>query len=92
MFPGETILSDPDPKAHLDPHISELRVLRSGAGYYIGTLWTYCDCERCQNESMPAGMQEPHTRETDYFGDDLTAANLALATFRDTGVMPRRRR
>jgi hypothetical protein len=49
MFPGETVLSGA-------PHPgTELQVLSSGAGYYIGYL--------CKD-----GM--PYSRESDYFPDE----------------------
>ena len=47
MFPGETVLSGCKLAT-----VEDFEVLRSGAGYYIGTLRNGCPC----------------TRETVYFG------------------------
>jgi hypothetical protein len=52
MFPGETILTGADPVCPDCGVGLTLQVLRSGAGYYVGT-----DC--CGG---------PITRETGYFG------------------------
>lgn len=91
MFPGETILSGA--KSHeQDPHISEFKVLRSAAGYYIGTIWTACgECAECKkDEWMTKGWSEPNSRETEYF-DTEEEATKALGEYRDSGFMPEAR-
>lgn len=42
---------------------SEMKVLRSGAGYYIGTIYTY----------PIDGLQEPGSRDSDYFATEEQA-------------------
>lgn len=88
MFPGETVMSG----AVKDEHVSEFQVLQSGGGWYIGTIYTYCEfpsCSRCKGE-LPAGVQEPYSRETDYFDTELEA-EAALALFQVEGELPRMR-
>jgi hypothetical protein len=88
MFSGETILSG----APKNDHVSELQVLQSGAGWYIGTLFTHCevqDCTACGNPLL-AGMQVPYTRETDYFNSEEGAEN-ALKKFQNSGILERQR-
>jgi hypothetical protein len=53
----------------------ETEVLRSNAGYYIGS-----QCDRCG----------PHTRESDYF-PSRPAAEAELAFWNSTGVKPNAR-
>ena len=88
MFPGETILSG----AVKDEHVSDFTVLRSGAGWYIGTLFIYCgrsECTRCDGV-FPEGYQEPNTRETDYFASE-EEAKRALSDYHDSEIMPKQR-
>lgn len=65
-----------DPKAF--PHqlgdvwVSDLQVLRSGAGFYLGRM---CWSEDC------GGLIEPYTRETGYMSEAETVASLASGEF-----------
>jgi hypothetical protein len=78
MMPGETVLSGA--KSHKeDPHISEFIVLRSAAGWYIGTIQT-----------SDEGWLEPNTRETDYF-DSQEEAQRALEKYKNTGILSKQR-
>lgn len=44
---------------------SELQVMQSGAGWYIGTIYTGAD-----------GFQEPGSRDSDYFATEAEAAEF----------------
>ena len=83
MFPGETILSGA-PSHEDNPCISEFQVMRTGAGWYIGTIYTHDGTE------MEEGVTEANSRETDYF-DSEVEAKVSLETYTDTGVLPRMR-
>lgn len=90
MLKGETIL-DGAPGNDQDPRVSGLKVLRSGAGWYIGTVYIH-DGTCCPDQGFPCnGMVEPYSRETGYFPaeDD---AEQALQAFIDLGTMPADRR
>ena len=76
MIPGETLLSG----AAVELGVSELKVMRSAAGWYVGT--TYTDPED--------GFTEPNSRETDYFSS-RAEAEKALESFAKTGVMEKER-
>jgi nucleoside-diphosphate-sugar epimerase len=65
MLPGETILSG----ASKEEGVSEFTVLRSAAGFYIGT-------------TTEDGF--PYTRETGYF-ESKTDAELVLEEYKNTG-------
>lgn len=78
MMPGETILSGATSQRE-DPRISNFMVLKSGGGYYVGTLY-----------NNDEGWQEPNSRETDYF-DTKEEAERALSLFNETGVLPKQR-
>ena len=70
-------MSGRDPKAfphrHQDVWVSDLRVLRSGAGFYLGRLsWT----EEC------GGLVEPYTRETGYMTEAAAEQALVSGQFR----------
>ena len=43
---------------------SELKVLQSAAGYYVGTVYTHID-----------SFEEPGSRDSDYFGTEDAAKN-----------------
>lgn len=58
MLPGETIRSGADPTG-----ASELKVMESANGFYIGT--TIYD-EEC-------GCEFPNTRESDYYATEIEA-------------------
>lgn len=45
------------------PYYSELRVMRSAAGWYVGTLY-----------QEPGGWQEPGSRDSGYFATEEEAA------------------
>jgi hypothetical protein len=76
-FPGETILSGA-PGHDMNPDVSEFQVLRSAAGWYVGTVI---------NED---GATFPNSRETGYFSSEATAER-ALLSFQLTGILPGRR-
>lgn len=101
MIPGETILSGGGRLADgsKDPHYSDFQIMRTPAGWYVGTVWTACKkkeeaCEQCLEDYdfYPAEVwnkhliQEPGTRETDYF-DTEAEALAALEGFKKSGVM-----
>jgi len=89
-MPGETVLSG----AVNDKHVSEFQVMQSPAGWYVGTLYTYCgdkNCTRCNDDTpaeapMPKGLQEPNSRETDYFRNEQEAED-SLEGFNADGEM-----
>lgn len=58
MIPGETILSGANPNCYDCGKPVKWDVMRSPAGYYIGT---YCNNRACEARG------EPHSRESDYF-------------------------
>lgn len=45
------------------PHFSDLQVLKSGGGWYIGTIYT-----------APEGFIEPGSRDSEYFPSEAAAA------------------
>lgn len=96
MMPGETVLSGGEGHDQ-NPHVSEFRVMRSPAGWYIGTVYIHCDwektgCKECEKEPwMAVGWTEPNSRETDYFEIE-SAAMVALEIYKATGDMPKDRR
>ena len=63
MFPGETILTG----APNGDDVSDIKVMKSGGGWYLGTTITDPDF----------GYEEPYTRESEYFGTEQKA-NIAL--------------
>ncbi len=75
MFQGETVLSGAQTSCFECGTELEMKVCRSGAGYYVG-YW--CDTDG------------PHTRETGYFKTELEA-EAALAMYQATGELPRMR-
>ena len=50
----------PDPERY-----SDLQVLRSGAGYYVGTVYNH-----------PEGYQEPGSRDSEYFPSHDAASKV----------------
>jgi hypothetical protein len=106
MFPGETILEGEDfgegkeKVAKRDAHLSDLQVMHSAAGFYIGTIWTACGAETCSwgcaedygwlPVEERVKVQEPGSRESGYF-PDKASAEQALETFKETGAMARLR-
>ncbi len=54
-----------------DGAYSDVKVMRSAAGYYIGTSFTHNETSDC------AGLTEPGSRESEYFGT-REAAQSAL--------------
>ena len=87
MFEGETILSG----APVDEHVSEFKVMRSGAGYYIGTMYRYCGkCDDCIKEWGEDVISVPNTRETGYFATHEEAYE-ALQHMSGTGHLPGKR-
>lgn len=102
MFPGETVLSGGGKLSdgQMDTHYSDFQVMKSGAGWYIGTVWTACATETCSSDCareynyLPVEQrvrcQEPGTRETDYFETEAEAI-AALVAFKETGDMPQMR-
>lgn len=60
MLPGETVLSGAKSHAE-DPNVSPLKVMRSAAGWYVGTTYN------------GEWGEEPNSRETEYFKDESTA-------------------
>lgn len=52
----------------MEGHFTEPRVLRSAAGFYIGTMW------------LEDGFEEPGDRLSDYFADE-GAAMKALPSY-----------
>ncbi len=98
MIPGETILSQKLLGMETDPHVSEFKVMHSGGGWYIGTVFLACgekDCKSCEEysfgETLTAGKElSPNSRETDYFGKKQEAEK-ALETYKKTGNLPNQR-
>lgn len=83
MMPGETILSGGG-----GSHYSEFMVLKSPAGWYIGTIWTACGkCDECRRDDYEQGWQEPGSRETDYVETEEEATK-ALEEYKATGILP----
>lgn len=68
MMPGETIYSGASPKCDCGTGF-KLEVLKSNAGYYIGTTCRNPECEH---------FLEPNSRESHYYPDKASAeADLA---------------
>lgn len=63
-----------------DPRVSPLKVMRSNAGFYLGTEFTHDGSE----PPMPAGATEPNSRESGYFRTE-EEANAALAETQAAG-------
>ena len=74
MLPGETILSGA-PDHDENPDASEFQLLRSAAGWCVGTVI-------CED-----GVTFPNTRETGYIPSEAEAER-ALLSFQMTGIMP----
>lgn len=96
MFPGETILTG-GKSNNEDARISEFQVMRSGAGWYVGTIFTHGDLCKDPNDygcmfrdGKCAFTQEPNSRETDYFDSEGEAKN-ALAVWNATGILTKQR-
>lgn len=90
MYSGETVLSGADSSKE-DSHISELKVMHSPAGYYIGTEFRYCgNCSKCIKEGGTHVWEEPNSRETDYFKTQEDA-QAALDKLNKTGDLPEKR-
>ena len=70
MLPGETILSG----APKTSNVSDFKVMKSNAGWYIGTT------------IHEEGCDFPYTRETTYF-PSLKQAEEALLLYRNTGLL-----
>lgn len=93
MIPGETILSQKELGLPADPHISDFRVMHSGGGWYIGTVYVACgesSCEECSGwgPNNKKGQElEPGSRETDYF-DSREKAEAALEEYKKSGDLP----
>jgi hypothetical protein len=99
MFPGETLLSqDSELK---DPHYSDFKVLKSPAGWYVGTYWKACKkkeeaCASCLSDYgyLPpehwGDITEPGSRETGYFEKEEDA-KAALDEYTKTGFLPNAR-
>lgn len=99
MIPGETVLSQQELGMEADPHLSDFRVMHSGGGYYIGTVFQACgvaDCKECSDyvfgDRVLVKGQElaPGSRETDYF-ETRKAAEDALEVYKKTGDLPNER-
>lgn len=76
----ETLLGGADPPDK--DHYSEIQVMRSGAGFYLGTLWKPCGkCEECKKHDYPDWWTEPGSRESEYFRTQADAEK-ALAAFK----------
>ncbi len=88
MLRGETILSG----GKVDDHVSEFMVMSSPGGFYIGTVWTACECEECKKylDGLPLPYSEPNSRETGYF-KTKEEAEKALATYKETDSLPEMR-
>lgn len=88
MIPGETVQSSKALGMKVDPHLSGYQVLRSHAGYYIGTIWLACGRPECSEEecSWGEGFSQPGSRETDYF-ETSEEAEKALEGFKKTGEL-----
>ena len=76
MIKGETILSG----APVQDNISDFKVMRSAAGWYIGT--TCIDPE--------FGCEFPNSRETGYFATK-EEAEAELRTWKTEGFLPHHR-
>lgn len=96
MFPGETVLSQKAIGMESDPHTSDFKVIRSGGGWYIGTMFLACgegSCKDCQDYAfgdrvLVKGQELDYgSRETDYF-DTEAEANEALNEYKETGNLP----
>lgn len=74
MLKGETILSG----VSVDENTSEFMVLRSAAGYYVGTMY-----------KEEYGWV-PNSRETGYFATKEEAEE-ALKSFQITNILPNQR-
>lgn len=86
MIPGETLQSQKALGMKTNSHYSEYQVLRSGGGYYIGTIWTACgECEECKKDGYDKGTMEPGSRETDYM--TLEQAEKTLEHYKKTGEL-----
>lgn len=99
MIPGETVLSQQALCMQTNPHQGEFKVMHSGGGWYIGTLFLACGekgCKDCADYEfgdrvLTKGQELDHnSRETDYFGTE-TEANAALETYKKTGELPNQR-
>lgn len=77
MLPGETVLSGAESNEE-DERVSELKVMRSNAGYYIGTTY------------MEEYGEVPNTRETGYFRTKEEAIK-ALSDYKVTGLLTKQR-
>jgi hypothetical protein len=88
MIPGETVQSSKALGMEVDPHLSEYQVLRSHAGYYVGTTWNACGRQDCSEEecSWGEGFSQPGSRETDYF-ETREEAEKALEGFKKNGEL-----
>ena len=97
MFPGETLLSRAEEGEKPDPHYTELQVMHSPAGWYVGSYWKACKekataCAGCLEDYdyLPpehwGDITEPGSRETDYF-DSPEEAEKALDGFNKTGTL-----
>lgn len=87
---GETVLSRKALGMEIDKHVSDFRVMSTGAGYFVGTVFKYCGCDSCKEEGMPEGVETPNSRETDYFKTH-ELAEAALEVFKVTGKLEKQR-
>ncbi len=96
MFPGETVLSQIHEDQNTDSHVSPFRVMQSGGGWYVGTMFVACgktDCKDCQeyvygDRVLTKGQElDYNSRETDYFESEKEATD-ALEEFKKSGELP----
>jgi len=95
MIPGETITSQQKMGEPANPHYSEFRVMHTGAGYYIGTMFLACGDKGCKDcadyefgdRVLTKGQElDYNSRETEYFKTS-EAAEAALAFYKATGEL-----
>ena len=92
MIPGETVRS----QQATDPHNGEFKVMHTGGGYYIGTMFIACgekECGVCSEYAfggrvLTKGQElDYNSRETDYF-KTRDEAEKALEIYKKTGDLP----
>ena len=65
-------LGEQQPRDKSIGEYSDLKVMRSSAGYYIGTLFTH------SSKSGYPGLEEPGTRESQYFPTEVHALQALI--------------
>lgn len=97
MLLGETVLSGAESSKE-NSHVSEFKVMKSAAGWYVGTEWISCGSTECKECSFGTqilyGLKGqpifPNSRETDYF-NSKEEAEKALNMFLVSGVLDKQR-